>query len=149
MVQAAVNWKNTTILAIAAGGVIAVHQDLDGKVRENTLRHPNRWGSTSKTLGEVGDFTFQFPVFAALYGYSLQTQDAELHEINETMFSALALTGVSTVLLKAAVNSDRPDGSVNGGGFGFPSYHTATSFFDRRCFGRILRTESGSARFRS
>jgi len=126
--KAAAHWNNALILAIAAGGAIVVREDLDGKVRNNTARHPNRWGETSKTLGKIGEIQVQAPALAALYGYSLWTQNPELHELTDTLFSSFALAGITTVLLKAAVNSDRPDDSLNGGQFGFPSYHTASSF---------------------
>ncbi len=126
--RAAANWNNALILAMAAGGAIVVRQDLDGKVRNNTARHPNRWGEASKTLGKFGEVTIQAPALAALYGYSLWTQNSELHGLTDTLFSSFSLAGITTVLLKAAVNSDRPDNSLNGGQFGFPSYHTASTF---------------------
>ncbi len=126
--RAAANWNNALILAMAAGGAIVVRQDLDGKVRVNTARHPNRWGEASKTLGKFGEVTIQAPALAALYGYSLWTQNPELHGLTDTLFSSFSLAGMTTVLLKAAVNSDRPDNSLNGGQFGFPSYHTASTF---------------------
>ncbi len=126
--RAILNWHNGLILAVAAGGAIALHQDVDGAVRSHSLRHPNRWGGASKTIGKFGDITVQLPLLFALYGYTLRQQDDELHDFTRTLFSAYTLTGLTTVTLKAAVNSDRPSDRWNGGQFGFPSFHAASSF---------------------
>ena len=124
-----VNWNNTLILGAAAGLAIAFREgDADREVREWVDKHPNRWGSTGHTLGEFGNFAFQAPVLVGVYGYSVWAQDEELHDLMGTMLSAYTITGVSTVLLKLAVNSDRPSDKWNNGHYGFPSYHTASSF---------------------
>lgn len=124
-----VNWNNTLILGAAAGLAIAFREgDANREVREWVDKHPNRWGSTGHTLGEIGNFAFQAPVLVGVYGYSVWAQDEELHDVMGTMLSAYTITGVSTVLLKLAVNSDRPSDKWNNGHYGFPSYHTASSF---------------------
>lgn len=126
--QGLLTWNNAAILAAAAGGAIAVRQELDGRVRDYTERHSHRWGNTSTTLGKFGDVPVQIPALAGIYGYSLWTQDAELHDFSSALISAYTITGVSTVLLKVAVNTERPTDEWNGGQYGFPSYHTASSF---------------------
>ena len=126
--RAIFNWHNGLILAVAAGGAIAIHQDIDRDVRRRTLRHPNRWGGASKTIGKLGDVTVQLPLLFGLYGYTLRTQDPELHDFTRTLFSAYTISGLSTVVLKAVVNSNRPSDRFNGGQFGFPSFHAASSF---------------------
>ncbi len=124
----AINWNNTLILAVAGGVAIGIHQDWDDRVRASTARHPNRWGGTSKTLGNFGDVTVQLPIMLGLYSYALRQQDEQLHALSGTLFSATTIAGVSTVLAKVIFNTDRPSDRWNGGEFGFPSYHTASSF---------------------
>ena len=124
-----VNWNNSLILGAAAGVAIGFREgDTNREVREWVNKHPNRWGDTGHTLGQIGNFEFQAPVLIGVYGYSVWAQDEELHNLMGTMLSAYTITGVSTVLLKLAVNSDRPSDTWNNGHYGFPSYHTASSF---------------------
>ncbi|TXT27932.1 MAG: phosphoesterase pa-phosphatase related protein [Planctomycetota bacterium] len=71
---------------------------------------------------------YQAPVMLGVYGYSLWTQDEELHDMMGSMLSATVITGVSTSVLKVIVNTDRPSGGEMNGHYGFPSYHTASTF---------------------
>ena len=124
-----VNWNNALILGAAAGAAIAFRDgDADREVREWVNKHPNRWGHTGHTLGQLGNFEYQAPVMLGVYGYSVWAQDDELHEVMGSMLSAYTLAGISTVSLKVAVNSNRPSTTWNNGHYGFPSYHTASSF---------------------
>gem|GEM_PF-2600060 len=120
--------NNLVVLGVAGGSAIAIHQDWDGNVRDWTRTHPRRWGEASDALQHVGSFTVHVPVMAGLYLWSLKSQDEDLHDVLTTMGSAYTVNAVSTVLLKAAVNSQRPDPDFNGGQFGFPSYHASSTF---------------------
>jgi len=66
----------------------------------------------------------QIPAITGVYLWSVHTQDQQLHDFSTTLMSAYAITSVSTVLLKAAANTDRPNGEQHG----FPSYHASSSF---------------------
>ncbi len=127
-VQDAVNWKNAALLSAAAAVAVAVHQDWDGKVRQYTARHPDRWEEGSKTLGRLGQAEVQLPLLFGTYAYSVWSRNDQLHELALTAINAYGLTTTATVLLKAAVNTKRPSQDWNGGQFGFPSYHTSSSF---------------------
>lgn len=126
--KSTVTWKNAFIMGAATGAAIGIHQDWDDKVRAYTAEHPSRWGSGGEGIGYLGDFTVQIPVLAGLYSYSLWDQNEELHDLSSTLISAYAVTTTTTTLIKVAVNSDRPSEDFNGGKFGFPSYHTSSSF---------------------
>ncbi len=126
--KSTVTWKNAFIMGAATGAAIGIHQDWDDKVRAYTAEHPSRWGSGGEGIGYLGDFTVQIPVLAGLYSYSLWDQNEELHDLSSTLISAYAVTTTATTLIKVAVNSDRPSEDFNGGKFGFPSYHTSSSF---------------------
>jgi len=123
-----VNWNNAALFGTALGGALVVRSELDDEVRDNTERHPERWGGTSNTLGHLGDPTVQIPVLLGFYAYSVHTQDDELHDLMGTLISAYTVNGAATLLVKGIANTDRPSDEWNGGQFGFPSYHTSSSF---------------------
>jgi hypothetical protein len=122
------NWNNAAVLAVALGGSLAVRSTLDDDVREFVADHPKRWDEGSEALGWLGDPTLQVPLLLGAYGYSLHAQDEELHDMLATMVSAYTLNSATTVTIKAIANTDRPSDEWNGGHFGFPSFHTSSSF---------------------
>lgn len=126
--RAAATSRNALLLGGALAGAIVIHQDLDGEVREATARQPQRWGEGSEAIGHFGEAPYQIAALAGLYLYSLGTADDELRGLNESLWSAFALTGLSTLAIKGIANTDRPSDDFNDGRFGFPSYHAASSF---------------------
>lgn len=126
--RAILNCDNIAILGVALGGAIAIRQDLDGQVRDNVARQPERWGDASRVLGNMGEIQYQLPVLLGLYGISLKTQDSHLHQLNTSLMSAYTITGLSTMAIKGIANTDRPSEKWNGGHFGFPSFHVSSSF---------------------
>lgn len=126
--KAASNWNNAALVGVAFGGAILIRQDLDERVRQSTARHPNRWGSTTETFGLLGNPEYQVAFLAGSYGYSLWTQDSKLHDVNRSLFSAYALTGATTLLIKVIADTDRPSERWHGGRYGFPSHHASSSF---------------------
>ncbi len=126
--KSVLTWKNLAIIGVAAGASVAIHQDWDDKVRDYTAEHPGRWGNAGKGIGYLGDFTVQIPVLAGLYSYSLWDQNPHLHDLSGTLISAYAVTTTTTTLIKVAVDTERPSDRFNGGRYGFPSYHTSSSF---------------------
>lgn len=120
--------NNVLILAMAGGGAVALRQNADERVRDYTARHPERWGEASRVLGELGYINVQVPALLGTYFWSVHTQDEQLHDLSATMISATTINGVSTLIIKAAANTDRPSDNFNGGQFGFPSYHSSSSF---------------------
>lgn len=120
--------RNLAVLGMSAAGAIAIHQDLDGQVRDHTARHPRQWREGDEVLGVMGDVFVQGPVLVGLYFWSIKAQDDELHDVTTTLMSAYAINGVSAVLLKVIVNTDRPSTEVEDGRYGFPSFHAASSF---------------------
>lgn len=124
-----VNWNNGLILAAAGGAAIAIRKGgADDDVRQWVADSPERWGSADQILGGIGDVKYQAPVMLGVYGYSLWTQDEELHDMMGSMLSASVITGVSTSVLKVIANTDRPSDHWMNGRYGFPSYHTASTF---------------------
>jgi membrane-associated phospholipid phosphatase len=116
------------VLGVGLGGSLALRATLDDDVRDNTREHPDRWGTGGDFFSVLGEAYVQWPVLFGTYAWSLHDQNAELHQVTTTTISALTLTSASTLLIKAIANTDRPNAETNGGHFGFPSYHSASSF---------------------
>lgn len=123
-----VTWKNAFILAAGAGGAVAMRYNLDSDVRDYTAEHPKRWGKGTDTLRCFGEADFQVPVIAGIYAYGLWSQDVKTHDFSKALISSYSIASISTVILKGITNTPRPDPDAYGGHYGFPSYHTASSF---------------------
>lgn len=123
-----VTWPNAIVLGAAAAGAVWIRDDLDQKVRYETAEHPLRWGEGSVVLRQFGEYSYQVPVLAGIYGLSLWTQNDHLHEFSMAAFSAYGLTALSTVAIKGATNTTRPTAQFEYGHYGFPSYHAASTF---------------------
>lgn len=119
---------NLVILGVSLGAAIGIRQDLDSDVRQETLDNPLRWGDLSRVLGYLGEAPYQVPVLGAMWGVSVWTDDPELHRLTRTMVSAYTISGLSTLAIKAATDTDRPDDDWNDGRWGFPSFHAASAF---------------------
>ncbi|MBI5757615.1 MAG: phosphatase PAP2 family protein [Planctomycetales bacterium] len=63
-----------------------------------------------------------------VYGFSVWQQDPELHSFSKAMISAHALSALTTVAIKGITNTDRPTTEFHDGHYGFPSYHTSSTF---------------------
>ncbi len=120
--------RNLAWLTVAAGAAIGLRESVDDRVRDNTARHPQRWGSGSEVIGRFGEVQYQVPVLLGAFAWSLHEDDEGLHRLTTTMISAYAITGLTTVALKGLTNTERPSDEWNGGEFGFPSFHAASSF---------------------
>ncbi len=121
--------NNLLILAVAGGAAIALREgDGDRETREWVNEHPERWGELSDFLGDMGRFEVQVPVMLGFYGYSVWSQNEEMHEVMGSVLSAATITGLSTTALKFITNTSRPSTKWNDGEYGFPSYHAASTF---------------------
>jgi hypothetical protein len=122
-------WRNAVILGVAAGGAVAVRDNLDQRVRAETAEHPLRWGNASVVLRQFGEYTVQVPALAAVYAVSLWTDDeCCLHEFSKSAISAYALSAMYTVAIKGITNTSRPTNQFEHGHYGFPSYHASSTF---------------------
>jgi len=122
------NWPNVIILGAAAGGALALREGADGEVRAYTAPHPVRWGDGSRVLRQFGEFTYQIPVIAGVYGWSLWTQDEQLHEFSRALVSAYTISSLTTMALKGITDTQRPTDRYENGRFGFPSFHASSTF---------------------
>ncbi|MDG2391254.1 MAG: phosphatase PAP2 family protein [Planctomycetaceae bacterium] len=123
-------WQPENILFTSAGLGLALGMrgSVDDDVREYTRENPRRWGKFSETLGVMGNAEVQVAGIGLLYGYAWHTRDSELMNFTRLLIRSYALTGLSTMAIKAATNTDRPSDSWNDGEYGFPSAHVSLSF---------------------
>ncbi len=121
-------WPNAIILGVAAGGSVAIRDNLDQPVRNYTAEHPLRWGEGSVVLRQFGEYTVQVPVLAGTYALSLFSDNDKLHEFSLTAISAYSLSAMYTVAIKGITNTSRPTTEFENGHYGFPSYHTSSTF---------------------
>jgi hypothetical protein len=128
--ECAFNDRNLCVLLIAGGASYLVHETLDDEVAEGFRNHRNRWGDGQEFFAAIGNPGHHFAVIGGMYFYSLHTQDAELHDFSKTMFNAVAITGLTTVTLKATVgrNTEAPNGEGDPFVGAWPSGHTSSAF---------------------
>lgn len=116
---------NLTALLLAGGASIAMHQsDADKNLKENFDRHGIFEGFTDESLNIIGSPGTHFAVAGLWYGLSAENEDLFNRERAWTMTTALAITGLTTVGLKAIRDNETP----NGKDWAWPSGHTASSF---------------------
>jgi hypothetical protein len=116
---------NMTALLLAGGASIAMHQSrADKNIAENFERHQVFRGFIDESLNIIGSPATHFPVTALFYAIAAENQDEFNKERAWSMMTALSMTGLVTVGLKAIRDNDAP----NNAAWAWPSGHTASSF---------------------
>lgn len=111
------NW-----IALSAAGAYAYAQESFEDREANYFRDHMLLGTTAQdVLGTLGDGAATFGGTLAWYLWALARDDAESYEASKTVFSALAVTGVTTTILKGLISDARPSGSTAD----FPSGHAS------------------------
>jgi len=122
--------------AAGAGGAALANTDADDKVTDHYEKHGSQLGSFADDFGEIsGNTALHFSLAGSAYVAGLAFQHDRTYRTAKTMFNALALTGVTTLGLKAAVNAKRPNGDRGA----WPSGHASSSF----CFATVICHEYG------
>ena len=116
--------ENALTLTAALGASVAVRgTGVDDTVRDRTRGH-RQLGDADEPIQLLGHPGTHFAAAGALWLTSTLTQDVKQHELAKTLGEALAVTGVSTLALKAAANTRTPDRESQG----WPSGHTSSAF---------------------
>lgn len=116
---------NLIILGSAGVASLAVRvTGVDGKIENSHGRHDTFKGDWSDAIGALGNPGTHFAMAGLWYLIGQQTQEDKTYEVGRTLFNALTINAVSTMLLKVAANTESP----NGEGPGWPSGHTSSSF---------------------
>jgi len=116
---------NVTALLLAGGASIAMHQSsADKNLAANFERHRAFEGFTDGSLNVIGCPGTHFAVTGLWYAFSADKEDELNAERAWTMMTALSVTGLATVGLKAIRDNETP----NGKNWAWPSGHTSSSF---------------------
>ncbi len=126
--RSVVTINNSLILGAALGGASIIRNNLDNRVRRNTAQHADRWGLGSHYIGKLGEPQYQIPAMLLVYSYSKYQKNDHLHDMSVSMLSAYTITGLSTIAVKRIANTKRPSATWSKGQYGFPSFHTSSSF---------------------
>lgn len=131
--------SNVSLALFAAAGVSGAalaNSDADDKVNDHYEKHGAQLGSFADDVGDVsGSAALHFGIAGSAYVAGMALDDDKTARSAKAMVNALALTGVTTLALKSAVDTDRP----NGTGGGWPSGHASGSF----CFATVVYHEYG------
>ncbi len=116
---------NMTALLLAGGASIAMHQSsADKNIAGNFERHRIFNGFIDESINIIGSPGTHFPATALWYVIAAENQDKFNKERAWTMMTALTMTGLVTVGLKAIRDNETPNGKA----WAWPSGHTASSF---------------------
>lgn len=131
------NPTNLVILGGTYGGMIALQQTgPDGTVEDhyNDRRHAfsDGWRDAFGALGNPGT---HFALAGCWYLLGQQTQDDKTYEVGKTLFSALIINGLTTMIGQTATWDRAPNGEWGT----FPSGHTSSSF----CIASVLHEAYG------
>lgn len=132
----ATNPFSLVCLGLAGATGIALSGD---NGNDQVQRHFSRHDGVNDFWDNVGDVGgnpgTHFAIAGAMYFTSMIRGDTRTYEVSKTMLSALALNGISTMVLKVAARTESP----NGDEFGWPSGHTSSSF----CMATVLHDAYG------
>jgi hypothetical protein len=115
---------NITALLMAGGASVAMHQEADEKIADYFERHQKLRNFKDESLNIIGHPTTHFAASSLWYFLSAQNQDELNRQRAWTMRTALTITWLTTMGLKAIRNNETP----NGKDWSWPSGHTSSSF---------------------
>jgi len=116
---------NFTALLLAGGASVAMHHsNADKNLSGNFERHRGFQHITEESLNVIGSPGTHFAATGLWYAISAEALDEFNKERAWTMMTALSVTGIVTVGLKAIRDNETPNGKQ----WAWPSGHTASSF---------------------
>lgn len=120
------NPVNLIILGTAYGGSLALQETGPDNTVEDHFDHAHRHfkGGWRDAFGAMGNPTTHFALAGLWYFVGQQQMDDKTYEVGRTLFSALAINGVTVMIGQAATWDKSPNGELGT----FPSGHTSSSF---------------------
>jgi len=118
------NVPNALVLTATMGASIAIRETgVDDTIAGRVKGH-RQLGDLDETIQIIGHPGTHFAGAGLLWLGSALTQDMKSHEVAKSLAQALAVNGVSTILLKVSANTSAPDDER----FAWPSGHTSSAF---------------------
>jgi len=115
---------NMTALLLAGGASVAMHQDADKDIADHFERHRSLRNFRDESLYVVGHPGAHFVATGVWYALSAENRDEFNKHRARTMMTALSVTWLTTLGLKAIRDNETP----NGKNWAWPSGHTSSSF---------------------
>lgn len=115
---------NLTLLLMAGGGSIALHDRADEKIGDHFEKHRSIPQDMDKFTDIAGNPGTHFAATGIWYAWAANKKDDLNMQRSWIMMRALTVTGATTLMLKGIVHNDTP----NGKNWAWPSGHTASSF---------------------
>ena len=113
------------LAAAGAAGIVLSGSETDSRIERYYTRHGSQLSSFWDEVGDVGGNPgAHFAVAGVMYAVTMATNDVKDYEVSRALVNALAINGVTTVVLKLAVDNHSP----NGDPLAWPSGHTSSSF---------------------
>lgn len=114
---------NLVFLLGAGGASAALRPEVDDDIEDYYDRKNSLKSDWRDAFGAAGNPITHFALAGAWYLAGQQAQDAKTYEVGKRALSALTISGVSTVLLKLAANTESPNGEQ----WAWPSGHVSSS----------------------
>ena len=115
---------NVTLLLLAGGASIAMHQEADKEIADDFKHNEIFHGFTDRSLKLLGGPGPHFAAAGLWFALSASNYDDLNQERAWTMIRALSVTGLTTASLKAVRNNETPAGND----WAWPNGHTSSSF---------------------
>jgi len=135
MKHAFVNPTNLAVLGAAFGLDRITRHNLDRDIRDRIRDDDTSLAETGDFGSVIGNPALHFGIAAAWYGAAVQKRDARNYAFSKTLFEALLVNNLTTLLLKVSMNDRSPNGEY----YGWPSGHTSSSV----CFASVLHEYYG------
>jgi len=114
---------NLVFLLGAGGASAALRPEVDDDIEDHYDRHHSLKEDWRDAFGAAGNPITHFAMAGLWYLVGQQAQDVKTYETGKRMFSALAITGLTTMLLKVAAYTESP----NGENLAWPSGHVSST----------------------
>ncbi|MCP4592671.1 MAG: phosphatase PAP2 family protein [bacterium] len=116
---------NLLLLGLSYGGALAVQETGPDRTVEDHFRDHHIFAEDARNIfAAAGNPGTHFALAGAWYLLGQQAQDEETYEVGRTLFSALIINGMSTLVGQAATWDRAPNGEMGT----FPSGHTSSTF---------------------
>ncbi|MFH1748217.1 MAG: phosphatase PAP2 family protein [Planctomycetota bacterium] len=116
--------ENALTLAATMGASVAIREGgVDDAIRRRVRGH-RQLGEFDESIQLLGNPATHFAGAGVLWLTSALMEDEKQHEVAKKLTQALAVNGVSTLLLKGATNTRGPDNERHA----WPSGHTSSAF---------------------
>jgi hypothetical protein len=117
------NFWNLVFLLGAGGASAALRPEVDDDIEDYYNQHHSMKEDWRDAFGAAGNPITHFAVAGLWYLAGQQTQDVKTYETGRRMFSALSISGLTTMLLKVATYTEAP----NGENLAWPSGHVSST----------------------